>query len=149
MLNVNTTGVRMIKIQVEQKLADKNINPTAMRILVLELLLKQNSAISLTDIEKNLETADRSTIYRTLKTFEQNGLIHIVEDGTGAPKYALCVQECSTREHHDAHVHFYCNSCKETFCLPDHQIPHIILPPGFTSAEMNLVVKGICEKCAE
>lgn len=139
----------MMKIQVEQKLTDKSINPTAMRILVLEQLLGQNSAISLTDIEKNLETADRSTIYRTLKTFEQNGLIHIVEDGTGTPKYALCLSECSTHEHHHTHVHFYCNACKETFCLPDHQIPSIVLPSGFISDEMNLVVKGICDKCAE
>lgn len=137
-----------MKIQAEQKLVSKNINPTAMRILVLEQLLQQNSAMSLTDIEKNLETADRTTIYRTLKTFGQNGMIHIIEDGTGTPKYALCVEECSTREHHDTHVHFYCNSCKETFCLPDHKIPNIALPPGFTSAEMNLVVKGICKKCS-
>jgi Fur family ferric uptake transcriptional regulator len=138
-----------MKIQVEQKLVDKKINPTAMRILVLELLLQQSSAISLSDIEKGLETADRITIYRTLKTFEQNGLIHIIEDGTGTPKYALCVEECDTHEHHDTHVHFYCNSCKETFCLPDHKIPNIQLPSGFTSAEMNLIVKGICEKCSE
>ncbi|MDB5030133.1 hypothetical protein [Mucilaginibacter sp.] len=62
----------------EQKLADKNINPTAMHILVFNLLLKQNSTISLTDIEKSLEPADRITIYRTLKTFEVKGLIHIM-----------------------------------------------------------------------
>ena len=138
-----------MKLQVEQKLASKKINPTAMRILVLELLLQQNSAVSLSDIEKSLETADRTTIYRTLKTFGQNGLIHIIEDGTGTPKYALCVEDCTTHEHHDMHVHFYCNSCKETFCLPDHKIPDISLPPGFFPAEMNLVVKGICENCAQ
>ena len=138
-----------MKIQVEQKLITKKINPTAMRILVLELLLQQDHAISLTDIEKNLQTADRITIYRTLKTFEQKGLIHIIEDGTGTPKYALCAEECGTHEHHDLHVHFYCSSCKETFCLPDHKIPDIILPARFISTEMNLVVKGTCEKCAE
>ncbi|MBS1523594.1 MAG: transcriptional repressor [Bacteroidetes bacterium] len=138
-----------MKLQVEQKLASKKINPTAMRILVLELLLQQNSAISLSDIEKGLETADRITIYRTLKTFEQNGLIHSIEDGTGTPKYALCVEDCSTHEHYDMHVHFYCNSCEETFCLPDHKIPDISLPTGFSPAEMNLIVKGICENCAQ
>jgi len=85
-----------MKLQVEQKLVSKKINPTAMRILVLEVLLQQSSALSLSDIEKNLETADRITIYRTLKTFEQNGLIHSIEDGTGTPKYALCMEDCST-----------------------------------------------------
>lgn len=138
-----------MKAHVEQKLAAKKINPTAMRVLVLELLLKKNSAISLSEIEKSLETADRTTIYRTLKTFGQNGLIHSIEDGTGTPKYALCVEDCTTHEHHDMHVHFYCNNCKDTFCLPDHRIPDISLPAGFLPSEMNLIVKGICEKCMQ
>jgi Fur family transcriptional regulator, ferric uptake regulator len=131
----------------EQKLINKKINPTAMRLLVLDLLLKQNSAISLSDIEKGLEPADRTTIYRTLKTFEEKGLTHIIDDGTGSPKYALCLEECDDHEHHDLHVHFYCTLCKETFCLPNSKIPTISLPNGFTATEMNLVVKGVCNKC--
>ena len=137
-----------MKVQVEQKLVDKKINPTAMRLLVLDLLLQQNSAISLSDIEKNLEPADRTTIYRTLKTFEEKGLTHTIDDGTGTPKYALCPEECDDQEHHDLHVHFYCNSCKETFCLPNSKIPDVALPNNFTSLEMNLIVKGICDKCS-
>ena len=136
-----------MKLQVEQKLVDKKINPTAMRLLVLDLLLQQNSAISLSDIEKNLEPADRTTIYRTLKTFEEKGLTHTIDDGTGTPKYALCLEECDDHEHHDLHVHFYCNSCKETFCLPNSKIPDVMLPNGFTPSEMNLIVKGTCDKC--
>ena len=131
----------------EQKLIDKSINPTAMRLLVLNLLLKQHAAISLSDIEKNLEPADRITIYRTLKTFEEKGMIHIIDDGTGSPKYALCLEACDASHHHDLHVHFYCTACKETFCLPDSKIPDFSLPDGFTSAEMNLVVKGVCNNC--
>ena len=132
-----------------QKLIDKNINPTAMRILVLNLLLKQVSAISLSDIEKALLPADRITIYRTIKTFEEKGLVHLIDDGTGSPKYALCMDECDADDHHDMHVHFYCTTCKETFCLPDHRIPQISLPPDFRPAEMNLTVKGVCDKCID
>ena len=137
----------VMNARIEQKLTDKKINPTAMRLLVLDLLLKQSSAISLSDIEKGLEPADRTTIYRTLKTFEEKGLTHIIDDGTGTPKYALCAEACDDHEHHDLHVHFYCTSCKETFCLPNSKIPDVSLPNGFTSSEMNLVVKGICDKC--
>jgi Fur family transcriptional regulator, ferric uptake regulator len=132
-----------------QKLIDKNINPTAMRILVLNLLLKQASAISLSDIEKALLPADRITIYRTIKTFEEKGLVHLIDDGTGSPKYALCMDECDADDHHDMHVHFYCINCKETFCLPDSKIPDITLPQKFNSLEMNLLVKGVCDQCAE
>ena len=134
-------------VVIEKKLADKNINPTAMRLLVLDLLLKQSSATSLSDIEKGLQPADRITIYRTLKTFEEKGLIHSIDDGTGSPKYALCLEECDADHHHDLHVHFYCTVCKETFCLPDSKIPDLSLPGGFTSAEMNLLVKGVCNNC--
>ncbi|MDF2433874.1 MAG: Fur family transcriptional regulator, ferric uptake regulator [Mucilaginibacter sp.] len=134
-------------LQIEKKLVEKKINPTAMRMLVLDLLLKQHAAVSLSDIEKGLEPADRTTIYRTLKTFEENGLIHSIEDGTGTPKYALCLEECDINKHSHVHVHFYCLACKETFCLPDSKIPDVSLPGNFTSMEMNLLVKGVCDKC--
>jgi Fur family ferric uptake transcriptional regulator len=133
----------------EQKLVNKNINPTAMRLLVLDFLMSQNIANSLSDIEKGLEPADRITIYRTLKTFGEKGLVHAIDDGTGSPKYALCLDECNSNEHHDMHVHFFCITCRETFCLPDSKIPVIALPEKFSSLEMNLVVKGICDHCAE
>lgn len=137
-----------MKIQAEERLQSRKIHPTAMRILVLDVLLGKQSAISLSDIEKALYPADRTTIYRTLKTFEQNGLTHIIDDGTGTPKYALCMDDCAENDHHDAHVHFYCTTCKETFCLPTLKIPQIFLPSDFTLAEMNLTVKGVCNKCS-
>ena len=138
-----------MNLQIEKKLSEKRINPTAMRMLVLDLLLRQTSAVSLSEIEKGLVPADRITIYRTLKTFEEKGLVHIIEDGTGTPKYALCAEECAVNNHHDLHVHFNCISCKETFCLPNCKIPDVSLPANFSATEMNLIVKGICEKCAK
>lgn len=132
---------------IEHRLTEKDINPTAMRLLVLEFLTKQTAAISLNDLEKGMGPSDRITLYRTLKTFEEKGLVHSIEDGTGATKFALCEENCDAGHHHDLHVHFYCNSCKDTFCLPDTKIPEISLPEKFQSTEMNLIIKGICEQC--
>jgi Fur family ferric uptake transcriptional regulator len=128
-----------MKLITEQKLVNKNVAPTAMRILVMNMLLEQNAAISLSDIEKGLAPADRITIYRTIKTFEEKGLVHVIDDGTGTPKYALCLEECDVNEHRDLHVHFNCISCKETFCLPNCKIPDVSLPANFSSLEMNLM----------
>lgn len=133
---------------IEHKLKSKQINPTAMRLLVLDFLTKQTAAISLNDLEKGMAPSDRITLYRTLKTFEEKGLVHSIEDGSGATKYALCEQDCDGENHHDLHVHFYCNTCKETFCLPDTRIPEMTLPKGFRQQEMNLIIKGICELCS-
>jgi Fur family ferric uptake transcriptional regulator len=41
-----------------------------MRLLVLKILVEAGSAISLSDLEARFERADRSTLYRTLMTFE-------------------------------------------------------------------------------
>lgn len=132
----------------ESKLLANRINPTAMRLLVYDFFLQQNAAISLTDLEKGLTHSDRITLYRTLKTFQEKGLVHSIEDGSGATKYALCQEDCEAGTHQDLHVHFYCNLCKETFCLPKTSIPEISLPENFQFKEVNLVVKGICSKCS-
>lgn len=136
-----------MKAEVEDKLVSKQINPTANRMLVLDFILEQHSAISLTDIEKGLGPMDRVTVYRTLKTFEEKGLVHSVEDGTGIPKYALCIEDCDAEGHHDLHLHFYCSVCKETFCLPTTKIPKVNLPDRFKAEEVDLLIKGLCNKC--
>nr|WP_199076268.1 transcriptional repressor [Pedobacter sp. ASV19] len=134
--------------QLENTLKAKQINPTAMRLLVLNFLETQSHAISLTDLEKGLAPADRVTLYRTLKTFEENGLVHSIDDGTGITKYALCKEHCHPGEHDDVHVHFFCKKCGETFCLPKTQIPEVILPVNFHSDEINIVAKGVCDQCS-
>lgn len=132
----------------EQLLEGKNINPTAMRLLVLEFLLQQSASVSLTDLEKGMHPADRITLYRTLKTFQEKGLVHSIDDGTGSSKYALCKSQCNDHHHDDLHVHFYCNICKDTFCLDKSAIPHVNLPSQFKVEEMSLLVKGTCNNCS-
>lgn len=134
--------------ELENMLIAKQISPTAMRLLVLEFLLKQKAAISLADLEKEFERSDRTTLYRTLKTFEEKGLIHDINDGTQSIKYAICKADCKDGVHHDMHLHFYCTKCKELFCLPKAEIPEIILPDKFQLEEVSLVVRGICNNCS-
>lgn len=131
----------------ESVLHKKDIRPTAMRLLVMQVLFEQNTAISLSELEKVFERSDRVTLYRTLKTFQEKGLVHRIDDGTGAPKYALCEEGCECDIERDLHVHFHCRKCLETYCLPKYKIPEIALPENFMPEEANLVVKGICAKC--
>ncbi len=136
----------MIK-ELEDRLNQKDIRPTAMRLLVLEALAGQETAISLSDLEKAFEKSDRVTLFRTLKTFQENRLVHSIDDGTGAPKYALCEEGCECNIERDLHVHFHCRVCSETFCLPKYKIPEIELPSMFKGEEANLLVNLICLKC--
>ena len=84
----------------------------------MKVLSEQATAISLADLEHTFEKADKVTLYRTLKTFEENKLIHSIDDSTGSVKYALCKETCQCHPG-DLHVHFLCTKCKHTYCLND------------------------------
>ena len=133
--------------QSEDILTAKGIQPTAMRLLVLEYLYRQPSAVNLQKLETDFYHADRTTLYRTLKTFEEKGLVHQIKDGSETTKYALCADACSDGEHYDLHLHFHCTKCGETTCLPKTKIPEVALPANFRVTEINLVAKGICDNC--
>jgi len=133
--------------EIEKKLKSKEIRPTAMRQLVLSILTEQSAAISLPELEMKFDKADRTTLYRTLKTFEEHKLIHSIDDGSGSVKYAMCLERCECQPD-DLHVHFTCTTCKHTYCLNDLTIPSFDLPAGFMLESVNLVIKGTCPNCS-
>jgi len=130
----------------EQLLQQKNIKITANRLLVLEVFLQKDFALSLVDIEKELPWADRATLFRTLKTFQEKALIHLIDDGSKAQKYALCSDHCEVGHHH-VHPHFHCNQCGKTICLTEKEIALPELPAGFQVQSISMVINGLCEAC--
>ena len=99
-------------------------------------------------IENAFENSVITTLYITFKSFEYKFIVHQIYDGTGITKYALCEEGCNCDIKNDLHLHFHCNNCNETIRLTNHKIPQIKVPDGFVSENVNLVVKGICDKCS-
>lgn len=131
-----------------QLLKEHHLRSTSSRAAILSLFLQNDRALSYSDIEKKIAASyDRVTVYRTLKTFLDSGMIHKVLDDGGSLKYALCDVSCSTSEHHHEHVHFKCASCGQTNCLDQVAIPFIQLPKGYAATELNLLIQGVCDKC--
>ena len=110
--------------KIENILVSKNTHPTSMRILVYDYLATQDIALSLSEIETHFHKVDRVTLYRTLKTFEQKGIIHGIHENN-ITKYKLCSDECNEKTHKDRHLHFYCKICKETTCKENFNLPEI------------------------
>lgn len=131
----------------ENILKSRQVRPTAMRLLVYEFMAGKRMAVTLTDIENAFEKSDRTTLYRTIKTFSENSIVHQIEDGTGVAKFALCEKGCNCDVETDLHLHFHCTSCNQTQCLTERKIPNIKLPLGFKATDVNLVIKGICNSC--
>lgn len=133
--------------EIENILLSKKISPTPMRVMVLEYFLQQTAAISLNDLENEFSYSDRTTLYRTVKTFEENGLVHDIKDSNEPTKYAMCETDCKNGIHYDRHIHFYCTECKLLVCLPKENLPQINLPEGFELQEVSFVARGICNIC--
>ena len=131
------------------ELLEKNqLKKTSTRFTVLDILKSRESAISQPDLEGMLgKNVDRVTLYRTLATFEEKGIIHKVLNINGTANYALCSSSCNEHEHHDEHVHFNCTKCLSIFCLDHTIIPSITIPEGYVSKSLNLVVYGLCKNC--
>lgn len=108
--------------------------------------MEQKTALSLSDLEEKFEKADKVTLYRTLKTFEKNKLIHSINDGSGVLKYAICNEE-HEYDSEKLHVHFLCTSCNQIYCLDDVLTPQIKLPNQFELESINIIVKGVCSTC--
>lgn len=130
-------------------LEQKAVRITPMRQLLLEYFLENEGAFGLLELEKAFPKSDRITIYRTLKTFEEKGIIHGINNGTGAVKYALCDEHCTTNHHIDQHPHFQCEQCKQISCFDSLVIPKMELPKDYIQKEMTMMIKGICPDCQE
>ncbi|MBZ4043729.1 Fur family transcriptional regulator [Flavobacterium hibisci] len=134
-----------MKKSTEDVFKDKDIRLTTMRILIYEYLETVTAALSLAEIEKYFHKADKVTIYRTLQTFLENGLVHKILD-ENTTKYKLCAEICSQENHKDMHLHFYCKKCHETTCKDE-----IVFPENIDSRlqidEIQILAKGICDKC--
>ena len=75
------------------------------------------------ELENDFPKSDRITIYRTLKTFEQKGIVHSINNGTGEVKYALCDEYCTAVAHTDQHPHFQCERCEKITCIDRKELP--------------------------
>lgn len=127
-------------------LKEKNINVTEQRISVLEFLYLDESHPTAEEIYyAMLKTDDkvaRATVYNTINTFEEKGLIRVVGFNENVKRFDLYLEE---------HAHFVCNYCENIF---DVEIPEILrdakifdLPDNVEVESQSIIIRGKCFKC--
>ncbi|OGX82411.1 hypothetical protein BEN47_18565 [Hymenobacter lapidarius] len=125
------------------------VRPTRVRRAVLAVLLRSPFALSGTEIEVQLRPlSDRITLYRTLCTFEQTGLIHRVVDHADTVRYAACSNPTARAATAD-HVHFKCTACRHIYCLNQVPVPAVELPSPYRVERSDYLLSGICAGCQE
>jgi len=133
--------------EIEKRLEVEGVRLTPNRKLVLRALNASDTPKSLTELETELETVDKSSISRVLTLLMGHGVLHSVEDGRGIVRYELCREE-----HHngpgDMHAHFYCEECGRLYCFHTAPVPMIDMPEGFVVGSVNYMLKGKCARCS-
>jgi Fur family ferric uptake transcriptional regulator len=132
----------------ENLLKNRKVRVTPFRLDDLDVFNSFDNSIVLSQLEQKLGDFDRITLYRTLKTFQEKGLIHEIVRTGEIKKYALCEESCGDDNHHHQHnhLHFYCKGCQEIYCIDLKEYPEIKLPK-FKIDSIELQADGLCDKC--
>jgi len=131
----------------------KNIRPTQTRREILELLYREACPLTAGDIislqkskTKKSKAADRVTIYRTLYTLAEYGLVHQVQGLDGA--WRFCAHPPAKHGCPGNHPHFLCRECGSMRCLTEQKLPWVEVPADVEVKGKQLVVYGLCSSCA-
>ncbi len=122
---------------------------TAAREAILQLLESAGRPLSHQDIYKRLQrigSFDRVTVYRTLETLLEAGLLHRIQATNGT--WRFCRHTSSTSGKCSGnHIHFLCSKCDRMSCLPEQPLPWVLPPAGAVIHSKQLVVHGFCAGC--
>ena len=105
----------------EHILKHHNLRITQVRLEILQFFQTNKIALTHADLETFFSKKfDRVTIYRTLTSFLENGLLHKIPDDSGIAKIE---------------------------CLHNLEIPKLHLPKKYKMEHANLLIEGICAYC--
>jgi len=90
---------------------------------------------------KGVPSLGIATVYRTLKTLQEEGQVCCVEIPGQAPRY-----ERADKGHHH---HFHCRECHAVFDL-EKCVEGLkkLVPAGFRVTDHEITLHGLCKSCA-
>lgn len=121
---------------------------TEARIAILGVLLEARRPVRQAQIAEQLadKAMNKVTIYRTLESLVEVGLVHRAFMQKRAWHFELA-DHCSETQ---CHPHFTCSSCGTTHCLTGFAVP---MAPrsykGFVIQHQQVRLEGLCPTCRE
>ena len=134
------------KSKARELLTGTGLRQTRPRVAILTALLKAGRPLSRRQISKilGLTAPDKVTIYRTLESFVEAGLVHKAYLRKRTWFFELA-NNCTENQ---CHPHFTCTDCGSTHCLPEISMPlaksgH----KGFLIDRQRVHLEGLCPSC--
>jgi len=128
------------------KCRQRNISITPQRVAIYSSLMGSTEHPSAEDIYNRVKSdfpdISVDTVYRTLSTFSQMGLVNVVE-GYGEPRR----YDPDVEPHH----HFRCKRCNKIIDFQETSFDKLKVPARirqkFSVSNIKVVVEGLCDKC--
>ncbi len=118
----------------------KSITPE--RLDILDLVLHEKGHFRIEDVIRKNERVSRATVYRTLKTIEDAGLIKYIRTIHDEKIFEV------VKEHHD---HMICEVCGKIIEFHDPELESlqndICASRGFSPTRHTMKIFGICPAC--
>lgn len=152
----------------QTQLRSLSLRVTQARLDVLSVLLRTPRAMSHLEIQAQLPSMDRVTLYRALDCLAQAGLAHKITGddrvfrfsvGNEAETSAVSTQPRRRGVRHQ-HGHFQCTRCAQVFCLDQPETKPALKDQlkatlaatslrGFQNHDIEVTIKGWCDHCAD
>lgn len=131
----------------KELLRSRSLKATSHRLNLLIKLQAYNSAMPYSAIQEAMKSMDRVTLYRTLESLKEKGIIHKAFQGSNESYYAICGKECNNHDHHHHdHVHFKCVKCESVTCeVPSKKVEISI--PNIDIHKVSVHLEGVCNLC--
>lgn len=129
-------------------LNQRKLKATSPRLNLLNKMQEYKSAMPYSAIQKAMKSANRVTLYRTLESLKEQGIIHKAFQEKNESYYAICGQQCSKTHHEHDHIHFKCSNCESVTCEKPTKALEILIP-GIDIHKVSIHVEGVCKLCKE
>jgi Fur family peroxide stress response transcriptional regulator len=130
-----------------EKCRAHNLSITPQRVAIYTELAKSKEHPCAEDVfervRRTFPDISLDTVYRTLTTFAEIGIVNIVEGYGEAKRYDPDVT---------AHHHFRCKKCNKIVDFHDNSYDSLRVPrsfrKGFKVTGIKVVLEGLCNECA-
>jgi len=134
------------KSRINVLLKSAKLRRTQARAAILNVLLEATNPLNQTQIAKKIGRGgpDKVTIYRTLKSLIDAGVVHqaFLKDRS---RHFELPDNCSEKQ---CHPHFFCTSCGRTLCLIGINVPMLTVGhKGFVINRQQVRLEGLCPDC--
>ena len=132
-----------MSINYEELLEKKGIKASHQRLKILDYLANNpvhpTADKVLEALKDEMPTLSKSTVYKTLNTFVEKGVLRELTIEVNEIRYEYNLQD---------HGHFKCNECGKVFDFSySFDVDNIEELKGFRIDDKNIYLKGLCKEC--